>query len=78
MFINKTDSGYVLPMQSQVMVIHSFKQGGGGICPHKNDVVGALPPQRSAAGHVNLTQQLSPCSMGQHGTVALVGFKATV
>ena len=52
--------------------------GGGGICPHKHDLVGALPPQRSAAGHVNLTQQLSPCSMGQHGTVALVGFKVIV
>ena len=43
--------------------------GGGG---------GHLSPKRSAAGHVNLTQQLSPCSMGQYGTVALVGFKPIV
>ena len=61
-------------------LVHGIGGGsrGGGICPHKNDLVGALPRQRSAAGHVNLTQQLSPCSMGQHGTVALVGFKAIV
>ena len=52
--------------------------GGGDVCPNKNDLVGALPPKRSAAGHVNLTQQLSPCSMGQRGTVVLVGFKAIV
>ena len=61
-------------------LVHGMEVGGGGegICPHKNDLVGALTPKRSAAGHVNLTQQLSPCSMGQHGTVALVGFKAIV
>ena len=48
---------------------------GGGVCPHKNCLVGALPPRKSGTdGHVNLTQQLSPCSMGQSGTVALVGF----
>jgi len=34
-----------------------------------------LPPQKSGTGgHVNYAQQLSPCSMGQSGTVALVGF----
>ena len=55
--------------------------GKGGICPHKNYLVGVLPQRKSAAvtdGHVNLTQQLSLCSMEQCKTVALVGFKAIV
>ena len=58
------------------------KQGGrGGICRHRNYLVGALPPRKSARvddGYVNLTQQLSPYSMEQCGTIALVGFKAIV
>ena len=52
------------------------KQGGrGAFAPEKNCLVGSLPPRKCGTdGHVNLTQQLSPCSMGQSGTVALVGF----
>ena len=45
-------------------------QGGGGdVCPHKNCLVGTMPPQKFAAvtdGYVSL----SLCSKGQCGTVA--------
>ena len=52
------------------------KQGGrGAFAPEKNCLVGSLLTRKCGTdGHVNLTQQLSPCSMGQSGTVALVGF----
>lgn len=67
-------------LPSSVVMHRRRKRGGrGGICPHKNILVGAVPPPKYAAvtDGENLTSQVSPrCSERQCGPVSFEPFVA--